>query len=170
MNLPHAIDRLRANARAFDALLDVPPEQAAWRPSPEAWSLLLVTCHLADEEREDFRVRLDHMLHRPGVPWPPIDPEGWVESHGYADRDLATERRAFLDARTSSVEWLETLDAPDWTRTHQHPAGWTIDAGSMLAAWLDHDLIHLRQILRLHHAWLEVQSKPHVTTYAGGTW
>jgi hypothetical protein len=171
VNLPYAIARLRANGRAFESLLDdVSPEQARWRPAPGQWSLLEVVCHLGDEEREDFRVRLDLTLRTPEVDWPPIDPEGWVTSRGYSKKDFAAERRSFLDARRSSIEWLHTLESPDWTRTHRHRAGWTIDAGSLLAAWLDHDLIHLRQILKLHHGWLVATSSPHVTTYAGGTW
>ena len=38
--------------------------EARVRPSPEAWSILEVVAHLLDEEREDFRPRLDLVLHR----------------------------------------------------------------------------------------------------------
>ena len=53
------------------------PEQARWRPAPGQWSVLEVLNHLCDEEREDFRQRLDLLLHHPGEPWPPVDPETW---------------------------------------------------------------------------------------------
>jgi len=42
----------------------VSPSEARVRPAPDAWSLLEVVCHLHDEEREDFRPRLDVVLHR----------------------------------------------------------------------------------------------------------
>ena len=40
-------------------------EQARWKPTPNDWSILEVINHLYDEEREDFRVRIDYTLHRP---------------------------------------------------------------------------------------------------------
>ncbi|MGH7317890.1 MAG: DinB family protein, partial [Candidatus Rokuibacteriota bacterium] len=58
------------------------------RPEPAAWSILEVVGHLLDEEREDFRPRLDVILHRPHETWPPIDPAAWVTARGYNDRDL----------------------------------------------------------------------------------
>ena len=45
--------------------------EARARPEPESWSVLEVVCHLYDEEREDFRQRLDIMLYRPDDKWPP---------------------------------------------------------------------------------------------------
>ena len=61
------------------ALLDgVSAEEARFKPTPETWSMLEVLCHLYDEEREDFRQRLDILLHRPTDSWPPIRPTEWV--------------------------------------------------------------------------------------------
>ena len=39
--------------------------EARFKPNPESWSVLEVVCHLYDLEREDFRPRLDAILHRP---------------------------------------------------------------------------------------------------------
>jgi hypothetical protein len=63
--------------------------EARTRPAPESWSALEVICHLCDEEREDFRQRLDIILHRPQEPFPPIDPQGWVTTRHHNERDLA---------------------------------------------------------------------------------
>ena len=60
------------------------------------WSTLEVVCHLYDEEREDFRQRLDIILHRPEAKWPPIDPVGWVSARKYNERDLAQSLAEFL--------------------------------------------------------------------------
>ena len=80
MNLAYAIDRLNQNAVAIQALVTVDEAQARWRPAPDEWSILEVLSHLVDEEREDFRQRLDYTLHRPGEAWPATDPPGWVIS------------------------------------------------------------------------------------------
>ena len=54
-----------------------------WRPAVGKWSLLEVINHLADEEKDDFRKRIDLLVHQPGAPWPAIDPEGWSVSRKY---------------------------------------------------------------------------------------
>lgn len=41
---------------------NISQDEARIKPSPEAWSILEVTCHLYDEEREDFREHLDFIL------------------------------------------------------------------------------------------------------------
>src|SRR5215213_9635492 len=113
--LNHVINRMRANAAAIAALAhDVDDAQARWKPSAEAWSLLEVVNHLYDEEREDFRARIDYVLHRPGEQPPPIDPEGWVTARAYNQRDPRESLDAFLRERAASLEWLRGLHEPNW--------------------------------------------------------
>jgi hypothetical protein len=162
-------DRLEANAQVFATLVvRVAPEQARWRPEPNKWSIIEVVNHIADEEAEDFRRRLDLTLHHPAEPWPPIDPEGWAGSRRYNEQELGDSIGRFLHERRHSVDWLRTLRAPDLELGHQHPKAGLIRAGDLLASWLDHDLIHIRQITRLHHQWLVEQARPYGTEYAGG--
>ena len=144
----------------------VSPEEARRRPAPDAWSLLEVICHLHDEEREDFRPRLDVVLHRPEEAWPRIDPGGWVTARHYQDRTLAEVLAAFLGERERSLAWLASLTAPDWGREYQAPFG-RITAGDLLASWPAHDLLHTRQLVELRHARLLTQVAPHRTQYAG---
>ena len=144
----------------------VSPEEARVRPAPEAWSLLEVLCHLHDEEREDFRPRLDLVLHRPGEAWARIDPAAWVAEREYNARDLARMLQAFLAERERSLAWLGTLSAPDWSREYQAPFG-PITAGDLLASWAAHDLLHTRQLLELRRARLLAHTAPHRTQYAG---
>lgn len=56
----------------------VSDDQARWKPDAQSWSVLEVINHLYDEERKDFRLRLEYILFRPGQPWEPINPQGWV--------------------------------------------------------------------------------------------
>ena len=144
----------------------VSAEEARVRPAPEAWSLLEVVCHLHDEEREDFRPRLDLVLHRPEETWARIDPAAWVAERQYNTRDLAPMLQAFLAERERSLAWLGSLSAPDWSREHRAPFG-PITAGDLLASWAAHDLLHTRQLLELRRARLLAHTAPYRTQYAG---
>lgn len=158
---------LAQGARIIAALVaGVGRDEARRRPSPEAWSLLEVVCHLEDEERLDFRPRLDGVLHRPGEPWTPIDPAGWVTARHYNERDLGEALRGFLAERERSLAWLDTLAAPDWSREH-HASFGPITAGDLLASWAAHDLLHTRQLVELRYACLLAQTEPYRTQYAG---
>ena len=162
-----AADRLASNALVFESLLaGIASDQAAWKPEPTQWSILEVVNHLADEEVEDFRRRLELTLTDPVKPWPSIDPQGWVTARGYLDRELGESCVRFLSERARSVAWLRQL-RPDLERTHQHPTIGPMKAGDLLASWLAHDLIHIRQITRLHYRWLERQAAPYKLAYAG---
>jgi hypothetical protein len=167
LNLNHIIDRMRANANAITALArEVSDEQMRWKPDATAWSLLEVVNHLYDEEREDFRTRIDYILHRPGEQAPPIDPEGWVSARGYNQRDPAESLAAFLGEREASLAWLRGLHDLNWDAEYHAPWG-VLRAGDLLCAWVAHDHLHLRQLNELHYAYLAQQAAPYSVEYAG---
>jgi hypothetical protein len=157
---------LARNAEIVARLAACPDEQARWRPAPDKWSVLEVVNHLLDEEREDFRLRLDLLLHDPTREWPPIDPQGWVTQRGYNDCDPAESLAAFLAERRSSLQWLADLRAPDWSTSRIHEAG-EIRAGDLLSAWLRHDLLHIRQLINLHAEHERARAQPFRPDYAG---
>lgn len=160
--------RFERNAETIRSIVDgVPADEAQWHPQPAKWSLLDVTCHLLDEEREDFRQRIDYTLHRPNDEWPPIDPEGWVTSRDYASRDLSETLTAFLDERRRSIEWLRALENPDWEISRTHPAGFTLRAGDLLHSWLAHDYLHIRQLTKLRFDYAAGLFAPYSSLYAG---
>jgi hypothetical protein len=140
--------------------------QARWKPDPSSWSILEVVNHLLDEEREDFRVRLDYTLHCPGEPWPPIDPEGWVTRRRYNEKEPKASLAQFLSERESSLAWLRELSAPGWDTAYEAPFG-LISAGDLFAAWVAHDLLHMRQLVQLHWDYTAAQLEPYSTQYAG---
>jgi hypothetical protein len=160
--------RLAANAEIFRHLLaNVSAEQSRWRPMTEKWSLLEVINHLGDEEREDFRRRLDLTLHHPGEPWPPIDPPRWAIERSYNTRGLAESLERFLDERAQSVEWLRKLEPGEPDAVYPHPIHGPIPASALIAAWLAHDLIHIRQMTRLHYEYLRDGVGSEALEYAG---
>jgi hypothetical protein len=167
LDLNRVVERMRANAAAVDALTrDVSEAQMRWKPSAESWSLLEVVNHLYDEEREDFRTRVDNVLHQPGEHPPPIDPVHWVIERAYNQRDPIASLDAFLRERATSLAWLQGLREPNWDAEYR--ASWgVIRAGDLLAAWLAHDHLHLRQLNELHYAYHALQAAPYSVEYAG---
>jgi hypothetical protein len=168
VELAQIVKRLRADATVFQGLTrEVPEAQARWRPSSESWSILEVMGHLADEEVEDFRTRVDLTLHRPGEAWPPIDPPAWAVERRYNQGDLGETVKRFLAERERSVSWLQGLVDPDWDRVYEHPALGAVSAGDVMTSWLAHDQIHIRQLNRLHRAYLVAELSGYAPDYAG---
>jgi DinB family protein len=167
MNLSYFIDRFSRNREVFSGLVaGVDVAQGKWKPAPDKWSILEVVNHLYDEEREDFRQRLELTLADPAKPWPPIDPRGWVVSRDYASRELGESLANFLAEREKSLEWLKQLSSPNWQNTNEGPNG-ILSAGDLIASWLAHDFLHIRQITRLHWQYVSFMSEPYKTAYAG---
>jgi hypothetical protein len=168
MNLKALIQQLAADAGRVRELVDgVTDEQAHWKPAPDSWSILEVINHLYDEEREDFRVRLEYILERPGKPWPPIAPQEWVTTREYNFRDLTASLENYLEERHKSLDWLETLGNVDWEKAEKAPWGGVLKAGDMLAAWVAHDIHAMRQLSELHYAWTQRMAEPYSVEYAG---
>jgi len=167
VNLEYITGRMAANVETFGSLVhNVDEEQARWKPAPRKWSILELVNHMFDEERLDFRTRVDITLHQPGEEWPKIDPEGWVIERAYNQRDLAESFQNFAGERDRSIAWLGELSSPDWDRNHSHPAIGELRAGDILAAWLAHDLLHIRQLARLHVDYAAHMSAPYHIGYA----
>jgi len=167
MNLDFMLQQLAQNAQRIRALAeDLPAKQAHWKPDAETWSVVETINHLADEERLDFRVRIDYTLHRPGEAAPPIDPAGWVIQRAYNQRDLQPSLADFLAERARSLEWLQSLQEPNWNATFQAPWG-EMRAGDFLASWIAHDLLHIRQLVELLWAYSMHQGQPYSVQYAG---
>ena len=168
MELEQVITALHTNALRISALVTgVTEAQARWKPDAASWSILEVVNHLLDEEREDFRQRIDYTLHRPGEAWPPIDPGGWVTARRYNERDPDASLAALMAERQRSLDWLRSLTAPDWETSAIAPWGEPFAAGNLLAAWVAHDLLHLRQLVELHYAWTTAALAPYTCVYAG---
>lgn len=168
MDASYYIGRLELSAPLIAAMLqDMGAAQLRWKPAPDSWSALEVLCHLYDEEREDFRVRLDYTLHRPDEPIPPIDPQGWVAARDYQSRDPDAMLEGWLSERRASIEWLRGLAGPDWERRCTNPHLSELRAGDFLVAWAGHDLLHLRQLVELQWAYQTLQAAPFAPDYAG---
>jgi len=167
MNTQLLIDRLAGFAETLPvAVAGVPDADARWRPEEGSWSILEIVSHLADEEIDDFRMRTELTLRDPELPWPPIDPEGAAVERQYNEADLGKTVSRFVTARRESITWLQQLRDPDWSRTHHHKLG-DIRAGDLLAAWVAHDALHLRQIAKRSFQLTQRDAGHYSTAYAG---
>lgn len=144
-----AADDLGRTAAAIDALMRTAP-RARWAVRPGgAWSPVIVVHHLLVEERRDFRPRLRRTLEDPSAGWEPINPEKWARDVDES-ADLVELLDAYLTERHDSLRWLRALEQPDWDATHHHPLIGALSAADLLASWVLHDALHLRQLLALH--------------------
>ncbi len=167
MKLEEFTERMEKNAEIIRQMVEgIADEQASWKLDADSWSILEVINHLYDEEREDFRTRLDIILHRPNQPWPEIDPEGWVTERQYNKRGLQESINNFVRERRDSLFWLNSLEAPNWGAIYKTSWG-EISAGDMFAAWVAHDLLHMRQLVELHWTITTQQLQPYQVDYAG---
>ncbi len=170
MDHSYIIRQLAANRPAFAAVLSgIEREIQNWRPEPGHWNILEITCHLADEEAEDFRQRVLLTLEDPTLTWPAIHPENWVNDRGYAEQNYQEQAARFLKERDNSIEALGSLKSPNWSNTYHHPELGALSAGQLLANWLAHDYHHLRQMTRIRYAYLRHASDD-VSLHYAGTW
>ena len=161
-------DALQSNKLVFKSLLrGASPALQDFREGPEKWSLKEIVCHLLDEEREDFRLRLQSVLNDPEQPFTPIDPVGWVVSRNYSAADYNQKVQQFLEERTHSIKYVESLsnDSP-FSNTYQHPVIGPMSGSFILNNWLAHDYLHIRQIIRVKYAFFGCLSSTSLN-YAG---
>lgn len=146
------IGRLEAFGRGLPAVVgELSDSDVRWKPAPEHWSILEICCHLLDEEKEDFGLRLRSTLEDPSRAWPPLELEKVAERRSYNTRDLKATVAEFSRERGASVAWLRSLESPDWGRVYQGRKLGPISAGELLASWGAHDALHLRQVAKRLH-------------------
>ncbi|MBK9338316.1 MAG: DinB family protein [Lewinellaceae bacterium] len=100
---------------------------------------------------------------------PPIDPVGWVKDRKYMAQNFEESLNQFVRERKKSMQELQELpplSEPVWDNAYQHPKLGAMSAKMLLANWLAHDHLHLRQIVRLKYERLKSLSGESLA-YAG---
>jgi hypothetical protein len=141
-------------------------EEAQTKPNPESWSILELLCHLYDEDREDFREHLGFILHPDGKKWHQIDPQTWVTTRKYNEQDFNEIQEKFFAERSKSLDFLQGLSVENWDINYTSEFG-TMSAGEMLASWIAHDNLAIRQFVELRRHRVENITKPYNIAYAG---
>ena len=167
MDPQHIIARLHANTSIFkNQLILCEKEQYLFKTKPNAWCLLEIVCHLKDEEVEDFRTRVRHVLTTPDRQFPAFYPERLPEERQYLQQDFHKVLNQFLEERAASVFWLESLQNPNGEKAVQHPTAGPVSAKKLLVNWLAHDYHHIRQINAIQYDFLK-SSSVEALNYAG---
>lgn len=167
MNCDPIINELEQNLVVFKGLFNkLNTEQYLWKRSEDKWCLLEVLCHLIDEEKEDFRTRIEHVFNQAHLPFKPIKPEAWVSERNYIKQDYQAKLDEFIVERQQSVKWLKGLNNVDWSIGINHSTFGYMDGNMLLANWLAHDYLHIRQILGIKYAY-QAQKHGQSLNYAG---
>lgn len=167
MDLSSGIYEFSKNKEVFNSLLKgINNEEYLWKSLPEKWCLLEILCHLYDEEREDFRARIQHVFTNSELLLPAIAPADWVTERKYLQQDYSEMLEKFLKERDKSIHWLQSLNNPPWDNTHQHPKLGPMTAKLFFTNWLAHDYLHIRQIIKLKYDRLKALSGEDLS-YAG---
>jgi hypothetical protein len=91
----------------------------------------------------------------------------WIIEREYNKRDMNESFNNFLRERKKSIEWLKGLSSPDWKAAHKHPKLGEMSAEKLLANWLAHDYLHIRQISFLNWSYLSHEAPRLKLNYAG---
>ena len=151
----------------LDALqIDLDPVSWRERPAAAEWAPVEVVCHLRDEETEDFGARLRVVLAG-GARFTPIDPERWAIERRYLEDDGPRALGTFRERRAASLDMLLTAAPSRLTRVISHPRTGGLSGLDILAAWVEHDRLHLTQLgATLARLWARRWAPLH-TEYAG---
>jgi hypothetical protein len=136
------------------------------RPAPAEWASVEIVCHLRDEEVEDFGARLRVVLDG-GQSFTPIDPERWATERRYLDDDGPRALAAFRERRAASLTLLRGITPARLTTVVEHRRSGGLSGQDILAAWVEHDRLHLAQLAAtLARVWATRWAPLH-TEYAG---
>jgi len=167
MELTQAVNQLHHQGEAILSLCaTVNESQAHWKPNTEAWSILEVANHLLKEERMDFRKHLGTIFLGSQESQPEIIPETLEKDLTNVPDSMEQILLDFKSEREISIAWLNALKNPDWEAAIIFEWG-ALSAGDLLASWLAHDLLHLRQLVNLIYHLTSDENQPFDIAYAG---
>jgi hypothetical protein len=150
LRLVEAVAVLERTPAALDGLLRGLPEP--WllaSEGPDTFTPRDVVGHLIHGEETDWIPRMRIILeHGESVPFTPFDRFAFrTASLSHSTDDLLAR---FASLRTGSLSTLREarLDEGALSRTGTHPGLGRVTLGQLLAAWVVHDLGHLKQVAR----------------------
>ena len=150
MSPPEAVALLERTPATLAALLDGLPE--AWLAAsegPETFTPRDVVGHLIHGEETDWMPRLRIILeHGESLPFAPFDRFAFRTASVGRTTSALLERFARLRAANLGALSAVPLDDRTLARTGTHPALGRVTLRQLLAAWVVHDLGHLKQVVR----------------------
>ncbi len=129
----------RLTSTLTDAALD-------FRSDPDEWSIREIMAHLVDDEMFVMRTRMERIMKEEVPELPSHDEKKWYSQRN-PSRDTISELLSdFATQRAASLGILTLLRDEEWARTAYHPEYGHFTAEAWLGSWVEHDLVHIRQI------------------------
>jgi hypothetical protein len=117
---------------------------------PDTFSPRDVIGHLIHGEETDWVPRMKIILeHGEAVPFTPFDRFAFRTASVGHPTSALLERLAALRRESLRAVGAMTLDAAALARTGTHPGLGRVTLGQLLAAWVVHDLGHVKQVVRV---------------------
>jgi hypothetical protein len=113
---------------------------------PDEWSIREILAHLVDDEMFVMRTRMERMMKEEGPSLASHDEKKWYAQRNTSRDTISELLHDFAQQRAASLGILTLLRDKDWTRTAFHPEYGHFTAEAWLGSWVEHDLVHIRQI------------------------
>jgi DinB family protein len=126
------------------------PEDLAWQPSPERWSINMVLAHLADVEVKGFASRFHAIAEQDDPFLAGYDQLALFRSG--AKFDGLRELDRFEPERHKTLAWLKSLEPSVGRRTGRHEELGALTFDQLLNEFAFHDLGHIRQVIELYRS------------------
>ena len=145
-------DILRETPAALRArVARLPAHKLAEPEGPGRWSVAHVTQHLSDSELVwGYRLRLVLAQDRPVLTG--YDQDAWADRLGYATADVAAAVETFAVLREANLRLLDRASPEDLERVGLHAERGEESVAHMIRLYAGHDLLHVRQLDRIHAA------------------
>jgi hypothetical protein len=145
-------DVLRTTPGELRRAVDGVPRALLSRPEASGkWSVLQVVQHLADTELVGgFRFRMILAQDRPKLQG--YDQDLWAERLRYSDADVEAALDQFEGIRRANLAMLGRTSPAERERIGVHAERGEESVARMIRLYAGHDLVHLRQIARVHRA------------------
>ena len=151
---PFAVDEAAAILARTPATLDallrgLPGGWIAAHEGGETWSPFDVIGHLIHGERTDWLPRVRIILeHGEAVPFTPFDRFAFRTASAGHSTSALLQRFAVLRGESLRAVAAMRLDSVVLARKGTHPGLGRVTFGQLLAAWVVHDLGHVKQVAR----------------------
>ena len=146
---------LRETPAAVQRFLDSTPPEIVGKPeAPGKWSIGVVIQHLADSELVGgFRLRMILAQDRP--PLAGYDQDRWASRLRYDGADVREALDRFKVLRRANLGLWQDLSPADLARVGVHGERGEESLEQLRRLYAGHDVLHLRQLLRIRAAVLE---------------
>lgn len=115
-------------------------------PPGGGFSMVEQAWHLADLEREGYRVRIDRLLHEPDPFLPDFDGARVASERDYRSKSLDEGIAAFAAARAANVSLLRSLPPRAWEKSGTQEDVGSVTLSDIPRMMLEHDSSHRAEI------------------------